>query len=417
MTENQGLITRLQKLMAQKKSKRFYAERLGISTDEVNNLLEQLKKGVIAVENEPEVANYISLLEDKVVKFDENVKEESAEVTVNLKENIKTLEELIHKCNIDTKIWNIDRYVQNYWDGGNTPHWQVKAWLSKKTPIDNFHKNFIEFLKTYSPKIYHVPARLATGAASRGCLIINKQDQHLNKFDISGENSIEKRFDEILKATKSTLDAASSTNQLDKIYYVIGSDQFNSEWTGATTRGTKMENVDTFHNSFELICNHELNMINMLGTYCKNIEILYVSGNHDEHIGWHLVNWLKAMFKYFKNINFDTSPRYRKYARYGNTALMFNHGDAIKPPKLANIFPIEFKQEWSKCDNFYIFTGDKHHEITMDFNGIMFFQLPALSKARSSWDDKQGHTCSKAQLVTFIIDEKDGMTGVLKRKI
>lgn len=417
MIENQGLIDKLQKLMAQKKSKRYYAERLGISTEQVNNLLEQLRNGIKVAELEPEKANYISLLEEKVLKFDEDIKNETAEITANLKEKVSTLEELIEKCNIDTKFWNIDRYIQNYWGSGANPHWQVKAWLSKKTPQDNFHKNFIEFLKNYSPKIQRIAPRVASTTKPKGCLIINKQDQHLNKFDIGGENSLEKRFQEIYDATELVVKTASLSSELDKVYYIIGSDQFNAEWTGTTTRGTKMENVDTFHNSFEAICNHELNLINMLGGYAKNIEILYVSGNHDEHVGWHLISWLKAFCRFIPGLKFDTSPKYRKYARYGNTAVMFNHGDAIKPPKLANIFPIEFREEWSKCENFYIFTGDKHHEVTMDFNGIIFFQLPALSKSKSSWDDKNGHTCSKAQLVAFVIDEKDGMVGVLKRKV
>lgn len=408
---------RLQKLMAQKRSKKYYAERLGVTTEQVANLLEQVKKGITAAENEAQVSNYIAALEESVVKFDEDLKSGSAEVTVKTTEQLKTLEEVIEKGKIDTKTWNIDRYVQNYWGSTNDPHWQIKVWLTRKAKSDNFHKDFISFLKNYKPKIQLIHPKLYLHSAPKGCLIINKQDQHFNKFDINGDNSMEKRFSEVYTNTNSIVEVAAFSHQLEEIYYVIGSDQFNSEWTGATTRGTKMDNIDTFHNSFEAICNHELGMINMLRSYCSKVEVLFVSGNHDEHVGWHLINWLKAMFRSTADVHFETSPSYRKYARYGKNALMFNHGDAIKPPKLANMFPIEFKSEWSKCDNFYIFTGDKHHEITMDFHGIMFFQLPALSKAKSSWDDKQGHTCTKAELVAFLIDEKDGVAGILKRKV
>lgn len=417
MIENQSLIIRLQKLLAHKRSKKYYAERLGITTEQVANLLEQIKKGIRAAENEPEVANYIAALEANVLKFDENLADGTGEITVRANDQIRSLDELIEKCKIDTKVWNIERYVQNYWGNGKDPHWQVKAWLTKKGKSENFHKDFINFLRNYKPKIqlFHPKAYIPT--APRGCLIINKQDQHFNKFDIHGDNSMEKRFLEIYERTENIAGVAAFSHQLEEIYYVIGSDQFNAEWTGTTTRGTKMDNIDTFHNSFEAICNHELGMINMLRSYGKHIEVLFVSGNHDEHVGWHLINWLKAMFRGTNDVHFETSPSYRKYARFGKNALMFNHGDAIKPPKLANIFPIEFKDEWSKCENFYIFTGDKHHEITMDFHGIMFFQLPALSKAKSSWDDKQGHTCTKAELVAFLIDEKDGVTGILKRKV
>lgn len=408
---------RLQKLMAQKRSKKYYAEKLGISTEQVANLLEQIKKGIIAVDNEPIVADYIAVLEASILKFDEDLTTGSAEVTAKLPDQIKSLEELIDKCKIDTKLWNIERYVQNFWGSGRDPHWQVKVWLVKKAKDENFQKEFVNFLKNYKPKIQLLHPKLYLHSAPKGCLVINKQDQHFNKFDINGDNSIEKRFHEIYTSTNNVVEVAAFSHRLEKIYYIIGSDQFNSEWTGTTTRGTKMDNIDTFHNSFEAICNHELGMINMLRSYCKEIEIMFVSGNHDEHVGWHLITWLKAMHIGVSDVHFETSPKYRKYARYGKNALMFNHGDAIKPPKLANMFPIEFKYEWSNCDNYYIFTGDKHHEITMDFHGIMFFQLPALSKARSFWDDKQGHTCTKAELVAFLIDEKDGVAGILKRKV
>jgi hypothetical protein len=96
---------------------------------------------------------------------------------------------------------------------------------------------------------------------------------------------------------------------------------------------------------------------------------------------------------------------------------MFNHGDAIKPAKLANMFPIEFKEEWSKCNNYYIFTGDKHHEVSIDFNGIKFYQLPALSGSKSLWDEKNGHTCSPAELTAFLIEEDQGMSAIYKQRL
>lgn len=416
MVENQELIKRLQKLMSQKKSKRFYAERLGINIEKVNELLEQVKRGVIATENEPEVSNYISILEERVMKFEENVKDESAEVTAKLKEQIKTLDELIEKCAIDTKIWNIDRYIQNYWGSKTDPHWQVKVWLSRKNPVENFQKNFIEFLKVYKPKIDPLPSYLVSSkrTSTKSCLILNKQDQHLNKFDILGKNSMKERFDTILNKTSIIL---TNSGVVDEIYYIVGSDQFNSEWTGATTKGTKQENLVPYQDGFERVCDFESMMIKMLQSACSKLNVCYVSGNHDEYAGWHLITWLKAFFKDNPKIKFDTSYRYRKYVKYGTTAMMFNHGDAIKPPKLASMFPIEFKDQWSSCENYYIFTGDKHHEMSIDFGGIKFYQLPALSNSKSLWDDKQGHTCSKAELTAFIIDEKAGMTAIMKQPI
>jgi hypothetical protein len=94
---------------------------------------------------------------------------------------------------------------------------------------------------------------------------------------------------------------------------------------------------------------------------------------------------------------------------------MFNHGDAIKPAKLASIFPIEYREEWSDHTNFYIFTGDKHHEVSLDFNGIKFYQIPAFSNAKSLWDEKNGYTCARGEVTAFLIDLNDGMTNIFKQ--
>ena len=140
-----------------------------------------------------------------------------------------------------------------------------------------------------------------------------------------------------------------------------------------------------------------------------------MAGNHDEYVGWHLASWLQTYYRNQHRVIFDISPKYRKYLSYGKSAMMFNHGDAIKPAKLANLFPMEYKEEWSRHDNFYIFTGDKHHELSLDFNGIKFYQLPAFSSAKSSWDDKNGYTVSKSEVTGFLIDVRDGMTNIFKQ--
>jgi type IV secretory pathway TrbF-like protein len=49
------------------------------------------------------------------------------------------------------------------------------------------------------------------------------------------------------------------------------------------------------------------------------------------------------------------------------------------------------------------------------FNGIKFYQIPAFSNAKSLWDDKVGHTMSKAEVTGFLIDDCDGMTNIFKQ--
>ena len=414
MSENQQLLQQLEKLLVWKKSKKFYAEKLGVTESEIDELLNELKNRE-TVQNDAEAGVYISELEKQVVKFEEDLIKGVGEVIINSKDEIKSIDELIEKCGIDTSVWEITKYVQNYWGNSSTPHWQVKAWLAKKKEEQLFQESFVEFLASYQPVSQEIMSPMVDFRKDDASLIINKQDSHLNKYDIGGNNDVDERLSNILYKVEMIVHQAVLSNNLENITYIIGSDEFNSEFTGMTTKGTPQTNTHTYQQSFEYICNHEVLMITMLLQYTKNVNVVYVPGNHDEYVGWHMVNWLQTYFRETTRIIFDVSPKYRKYISYGNSAMMFNHGDAIKPSKLAAMFPIEYREDWSSHSNFYIFTGDKHHEVSHDFHGIKFYQISAFSNSKSLWDDKNGHTCSRGEVTAFLIDKEQGMTNIFKQ--
>ena len=412
MSENQSLLEQLQSLLSWKKSKKFYAEKLGVAETEIDELLKELRS---RDRDDAESGTYIAELEDVVVKFMEDVTKGTGEITANFSEEIKSLDELIEKCKIDTEKWEITKYVQNYWGNGENPHWQVKAWLGKKTTEQVFQDSFVDFLESYVPVSQDVVNPEFTVGKQLAMLVINKQDSHLNKYDIDGNNNISHRLAEIMHRVATIIAQAKLSNNLENITYIIGSDEFNSEYSGATTKGTPQTNTHTYHDSFKFICDHEVMMITMLLQQAENVNVVYVAGNHDEFVGWHMITWLQSFFRNTERVTFDCSPKYRKYISYGASAMMFNHGDAIKPAKLAALFPIEFREGWSFHENFYIFTGDKHHEVSHDFNGIKFYQIPAFSNAKSLWDDKNGHTMSKAEVTGFLIEQNSGMTNIFKQ--
>ncbi len=176
MADNQYLLNQLQQLLSWKKSKKFYAEKLGIGEEEVESLLREIKESKEAIRTEAETSDYIGLLEDAVVKYEEDLARGVGEVIFNSAEEIRSLDELIAKCKIDTEKWEITKYVQNYWGNSKTPHWQVKAWMAKKSTEQLFQDSFVEFLKEYQPTSKEIPTPRQNTDKSLGCLIINKQD-------------------------------------------------------------------------------------------------------------------------------------------------------------------------------------------------------------------------------------------------
>ena len=345
--------------------------------------------------------------------YKEDIKEGTAQIETTSTTEPKSADEIIALLKLDITKWKLSSYWNKEKSDGT---WFISALVTRLSVKEEISDKFVEFLTTYKYSYNKVIAPKVT-KDPLACLIINKQDAHLNKYDINGHNSIKTRFNAILDKVDRILKRATSTNNIKKAIYILGSDLVDSEWTQMTTKGTPQKSIMPYHKSFELICDHEIAVINLLLEKVGELEILFIPGNHDQYVGWHIVTWLKVFYKDQKNITIDTAPSNTKYVQFSNSAIMFNHGDGMKPEKLAQVFPIEFRSGWSSCNNHYIFTGDKHHELSRDIGGIRFYRIPALSKAVSDWDSKHGWTTTKAEMTAFLITEKVGLTDIYKEQI
>lgn len=397
MSKNRTLQA-LEQLLKQKKSNQFYAEKLGISEAEVRDLKRQLyEERKDKSEAETSTINH-------------NIDKGTLEVNAYYKEP-PTPEQIIEDYKIDNSKWKLS----NFWSKACPKGWLVSAYFSQKPQEEKVGQEFMEFLKNYKPqatKVNKTPNKESKYANS--CLIINKQDVHYNKLSTKGDNNIEERFDKIYNKIGKVLRKASATSNIEKTIYVLGSDLFNSEFTGMTTHGTPQQNIGTYQSSFEDVCNHEIAVIDQILHYSDKIDILYIRGNHDAIVSWHLVNWLKMYYRNNENVSINTDMSFSKYVRYNNTALMFNHGYKVKAEQLAQAFPIEFKSEWAKCDNYYIMVGDLHTELSKEIGGIKFFRLAQMSKATSAWDEEMGYTLTKGEMTAFLIEDNNGITDTYR---
>ncbi len=289
--------------------------------------------------------------------------------------------------------------------------------LKKNQEIFNYQAKFLNYLDKVKPVSY-IQKTVKSQGKTNSCLVLPNQDKHLNKFDIDGNNDIDYRFNRLETLIVDVVEKALTNTNLTKVIYIIGSDQFNSEWTGKTTKGTDQQNILDYNTSFEKICDFEIKMITYLAQNASSVEVVLLNGNHDVYAGWHLAHFLKAYFaKQVGKLWVHTEMDNTKVLSYGNSLMLFNHGDEMKFKDLASKFPIIAKNRWSFADNYYVFTGDKHFETASDINGIKCYQVPQLSNSKSNWDDKKGYITPTAEMVTFLIDEKEGLTDTYRKKI
>lgn len=392
----------------------------GKSKEFVLKAKQEAKFFLLSQENKT-LSNNVSDLEDKIVNLVEKIENDGQDNKTTYKfVSSKSLEpseldELVHVDNINYKrgqTWHKHNPVTNTWS------YSISVMPVKQEIRDvlNFTQQFTDFIKTYEPKPVVYSFIDKSYKKEDAILIFPKQDAHFNKLDIYGNNNIQDRFTQIETKTIEILLEASIFNNLEKITYIVGSDQFNSEWTSLTTKGTPQSNIHSYQDSFKLICEHEITIIENLLTCSNGVEILFIPGNHDEYVGWHLINYLSAYYKNNDKVIINDSTLNTKFERYSNSGIMFNHGDVLKQKDLALHFPIQFKQEWSLCDNYYVFTGDKHTEKTIDLNGITCFQVPALSQSTGKWDNKHLYE-ARPELQAFLIKKDQYLTNIYKRKL
>ena len=323
--------------------------------------------------------------------------------------------EIIGHFKIDTTKFRINQIYHKTSFGGKYAI-TVSLLANKGVDTIKLSEEFIEKVSQITPFSEIADSLIVDKTRPKACLFIPKQDAHWNKHDINGDNSIEDRFRVFTKTLLEQLEKVTKTNFLEEIVYVIGSDEFNSEWTSETTKGTPQQNILSYEEAFEKISEFNIETIKLLRFYAPKVEVVLLNGNHDHNVGWHLAHLLKQVFKKNEAVEVNDSTLNTKIFSYASSLILINHGDAIKPRDLAAKLPILAKETWSDHSNFYVLTGDKHHELAHDFNGTMFYQVPQLSNAKSKWDDKMGFNTSKAELLTFLFEE-DGLSNILRKQI
>lgn len=198
--------------------------------------------------------------------------------------------------------------------------------------------------------------------------------------------------------------------KFDEIVFCVGGDMLNGDnLRGTTTKGTEQVSDIHYYDAYERMCAMTIKAIDMLRDICK-VNVIYVSGNHDEVAGFKLAKYIDAWFRNDDMVDVDYQPVARKYKKYGNTLLCFMHDGKVA--KLPAIIADEAREYWSDVETVEVFLQHMHTEqVLQEDNNIRIQRLPTIS-ARSKWSADQGYG-SKRQCKSFVFDAEDGLTDVL----
>lgn len=403
---NELLLDQFKQLKKQKKSNVFYAEKLGVPIEVVYELQKKLKdKG----SEEPEI-------EEK--GEDKQTKEYKADGTASFEykgnKSISSLEDAIKFFNIDTKVWDVERWICNSWDMGSkwrkqdlswnegvmngtavrknkfltNTNYQVKVWLKKKQGFSP--EAFTEFLKTYKPEPIEIrrttPLKMYRSTID---VEISIADFHLDRKVLEGD-TFEDRKREYRKVLDGLLDKVEACYDINTLVFVIGNDYFNTDnYHNQTTNLTPQEVTVPWHKAYEEGFDLLVESITKCSQWARNTKVVLIQGNHDRTKSFYLAHALEVFFKSNDRITFLRENSNTKFVVLGNTFIGYHHGNHVKIDGLPLYFATDEKSSalFGKAKYREVHTGDKHFYMAKDIQGVRLQQIPSMVKPDNFTND------------------------------
>jgi len=369
MSKNQSLLYRLEELLTQKKSKKFYAEKLGISEYEVNELLKELREK----DNEPTdvVRNYT---EERKVNVEKGTIESTIVSDFDPKDDIELAK--LHKINLDKYI------ITNYWSKMLPSGKFTSSIFSKrKQPQDYSSEDFAKFLENYKPNNIEIAQPKESLEKDYVNVEISIADYHLAKRNVDGDNNPQTRAKRYFDMAQSLIKKVWVNFNIDTVVLPISNDFFHTDnYQNQTTQGTPQDTIMGYSEEYELGFSILVDTINMLRQYSSDVVVVLVQGNHDRTKSFYLAHALEVFFKDTIDVNFIREHSVIKGITLGNTFIGWHHGNC-KLEDLPLLFAThpKYSQAFGNAKYREIHTGDKHHYMAKELKGVRIQQMPSLS--------------------------------------
>jgi hypothetical protein len=408
MTENQDMLSRLEALLRQKKSKSFYAERLGITEIEVDELLKELKER----DQEPNDTLKAPLLCESIRKV--NNEKGTIESTLILDFEPKDDIELaaLHKINLDKYV------IPHYWTKLLPSGKFVSSVFPRlKTSADYTAEDFAKFLENYTSNYIPQPQPKQEHAKLID-VEISLSDFHLAKRHIDGDNSPSTRCKRYFNTAVSLAYNVKSLYDIDRIIFPISNDFFHTDnYQHQTTAGTPQETIVDYAHEYELGFALLVDTIKALKSVCKEVHVILVQGNHDRTKSYYLAHALDVYFSSDHNVYFDREHGVVKATMVGETFIGYHNGNC-KIEDLPLLFAThpDYSQMFGYAKYREVHTGDKHHYMAKEVKGVRIQQMPSLS-GTDRWHQDNNFVHSVRAALALVYDKNLGKICEFEERI
>lgn len=399
--QEQSTLEQLSKLLHYKKSKKFYAERLGISEEEVSELLSELK-GSKQAQEEAETAAYISALEEHVKE--ENLEKGTCKSTVLIDFEPKSVEELYTLHKIDPTKYKITNYWSKLKSNGK---FTSSVFATSKKAVEYTAEDFSKFLENYKAPVEITQLSSQKPNKELVDIEISIADFHLAKKTLEGE-SIPEKQEQYITILTGLLQKATDAFNINKCVFVISNDFFHTDnYQNQTTNGTPQDVLTGYDSEYERGFDLLVTSITILKHFAKEVEVVLVQGNHDRTKSFYVAHALEVYFKNTKSISFQRFHSTTKHVVLGNTFIGYHHGNC-KIDDLPLLFATgTASKEFGNATYREVHTGDKHHYMAKEVKGVRIQQMPSLS-GTDRWHSDNNYVNNVRAALLFVYHPTKG---------
>ena len=403
MSENQSLLHRLEELLSQKKSKKFYAEKLGISEFEVNELMKELREK----DSEP-VVNYTG---ERKVNIEKGTMESTIVTDFEPKDDLELAK--LHKINLDKYV------ITNYWSKMLPSGKFTSSVFSKRKEAKDYSpEDFAKFLENYKPNNVTITKHDYSVEKDYVDVEISIADYHLAKRTVDGDNDPSTRAKRYVTMAQSLIEKVKANYNINNVVLPISNDFFHTDnYQHQTTNGTPQDTIMDYAEEYELGFAVLVDTINMLRQLCSNVTVVLVQGNHDRTKSFYLAHALDVFFKNELDVEFIREHSVIKAITLGNTFIGWHHGNCKLEdlPLLFATHPI-YSHQFGNALYREIHTGDKHHYMAKEVKGVRIQQMPSLS-GTDRWHLDNNYVHSVRAALALVYDRNLGKIAEFETRI
>lgn len=346
---------------------------------------------------------------------------------------VKSLDDLVKAFNIDLSKWSIpDFEVGTYEVTGFDKNRVAKTITmyrskAKLKPLP-YHKDIAKLKKDWFEDMRSLKPLSAVKGKSFNSdgvymLEIAAYDLHLGKVGIQGDSyCMDIARERMVSALEDLLYKSRGWN-IGKIVFVVGNDYMHIDKAHpfpSTTKGTPQ----IISTSGELIYRFGrkllIEAINLLSERA-HVHVVVISGNHDRESMFHLGDALDLFYEESDCVTVDNGFGMMKCYKHGNSLVVFDHGDKVKPQQLPGIVMARFRAVLSSVKYIEVHRGHLHHVKSQrpvlgfednEFNGLVVRNLSSMC-GTDQWHDDKGYVGAIKRAHAFVWSVHNGLQAQL----